>query len=148
MVFVPEWRLKTEDSFLADAVLKAVTNYLHKYIFPRHQRLVSKADYKSVFDESKKFSEKHLLILFRPNQKSYARMGLIVGKNISKSAVVRNRIKRVIRESFRHIQSKLNNVDVIVIARQQCDKLSKENLRKGIDQLWKKLQTYPQKSSL
>jgi ribonuclease P protein component len=121
-----------------------VKNYPHKYNFSRRKRLITKAEYKSVFDKSKKISQRHLLILFKPNQKSYARMGLIVGKSISSSAVTRNQIKRIIRESFRHYQTELKNVDAIVIARKQCDKLSKENLRKGIDQLWKKLQTYHQ----
>ena len=120
-------------------MLKAVKNYLRNYSFPRDQRLVTKAEYKSVFNKSKKLSQKHLLILFKPNQKTYARMGLIVGKNVTNSAVARNQIKRIIRESFRHHKTLLKNIDIIVIARKHCDKLSKENLRKGIDQLWEKL---------
>jgi ribonuclease P protein component len=64
-----------------------------------------------------------------------------VGKRVAKKAVSRNQIKRVIRESFRFQQKKLSGIDIIVIARQQCDKLSKQKLREGIEQLWEKLIT-------
>lgn len=107
--------------------------------FPRSRRLVTKAEFKAVFDKSKKISQKHLLILFKPNQKSYARMGLVVGKTAAKSAVARNRIKRVVRESFRLNRQRLKGLDIVVIARQQCNTLNKTQLREGIDQLWQRL---------
>jgi ribonuclease P protein component len=102
---------------------------------------VSKADYKSLFDKSKKTSQKYLLVLSKPNQKFHARLGLVVGKRAVNSAVIRNRIKRVIRNSFSQNQEFLKGLDVVVIAREQCGKLSKQTLREGIDQLWKKLLT-------
>lgn len=107
--------------------------------FPRSHRLVNKAEYKSLFDKSNKVSQRCLLILFKPNQKSHARLGLVIGKRAVNSAVIRNRIKRILRESFRQNQEKLKGLDIIIIARQQCDKLSKQKLREGIDQLWEKL---------
>lgn len=113
--------------------------------FPRHQRLVTKAEYKAIFDKSDKISQKHLLILFKKNTSPYARLGLIVGKRVAKSAVKRNQIKRIMRESFRLNQKQLKGLDIVVIARQQCDTLTKLDLRKGIDQLWKKLQVHCQK---
>jgi len=107
--------------------------------FPRSHRLTNKAEYKSLFDQSNKVSQRCLLILFKPNQKFHARLGLIIGKRAINSAVIRNRVKRILRESFRQNQEKLKGWDIIIIARQQCDKLSKQKLRKGIDQLWEKL---------
>ncbi len=109
--------------------------------FPRSHRLVSKTEYKSLFDKSKKTSQKHLLVLSKSNQKLHARLGLVIGKRAVNSAVMRNRIKRVIRNSFSQNQEFLKGLDIVVIARQQCDKLSKKKLREGIDQLWKKLLT-------
>lgn len=107
--------------------------------FPRKHRLVTKAEFKSIFDKSQKVSQRYWVVLHKPNQTNYARLGLVVGKRVANSAVKRNRIKRVIRESFRHYQNGLTGVDIIVIARQQCDKLSKQKLREGMDQLWEKL---------
>ena len=107
--------------------------------FPRSHRLTTQADYKSLFDKSDKASQSGLLILFKANQKPNARLGLVIGKRAIRSAVKRNRTKRILRNSFRLNQEKLIGLDIIVIARQKCDKLSKQKLREGIEQLWEKL---------
>jgi ribonuclease P protein component len=107
--------------------------------FPRSHRLTTKADFQAVFDYSKKINQKHLLVLYKPNQLSIARLGVMVGKRVASDAVVRNRIKRTIRESFRHNQDRLKGYDLVVIARQQCDTLINTKLREGIDGLWEKL---------
>jgi ribonuclease P protein component len=86
--------------------------------------------------------------LFKPNNNLQARIGIIVGKRVAKLAVTRNQIKRVVRESFRLHQTKLQGFDIIVIARQQCDSLDKVQLREGIDKLWQRLITQYQKASL
>jgi len=53
----------------------------------------------------------------RANQLPYMRLGLSVGKKLGK-AVVRNRIKRMIREGFRQAENrKLGGLDLIVIPR-------------------------------
>lgn len=109
--------------------------------FPRSHRLVTQAEYKLLFNKAKKVSHRFLTILYKKNNNLYGRLGLIVGKRVAKKAVSRNQIKRVIRESFRFQQDKLSGIDIIVIARQQCDKLSKQKLREGIDQLWERLLT-------
>ena len=109
--------------------------------FPRNHRLVTKAEFKHVFDEAFKVSQKFLTVLYRPNDKAYARVGLIVGKRVVNSAVARNRIRRIIRDSFRFHHDKLVGWDIVVIARQRCDTLSREKIRKGIDDLWEKLLT-------
>lgn len=110
--------------------------------FPRYHRLVAKAEFDSLFNNASKVSQKHLVVLFKPNKTRYARLGIIVGKRVAKKAVTRNQFKRVMRESFRHYQQKLSGVDIVVIARQSFDKLGKQKLREGIDQLWQKLLTH------
>ena len=115
--------------------------------FPKENRLLAKTDYNQVLDQPKKISQKQLLILYKSNQRSNARLGLMVGKRVAPLAVARNRIKRVIRESFRANQKKLIGLDCIVIARQQCDTLNTLQLRQGMDQLWERLITQQQNRS-
>ncbi|HSW93708.1 MAG TPA: ribonuclease P protein component [Gammaproteobacteria bacterium] len=115
--------------------------------FPRSHRLVSKAEFKAVFDEPLKVNQRYLMILCKTNQKKHARIGIIVGKRVAKSAVSRNRIRRIVRDSFRFNQDRLTGWDIVVIARQQCDTLSKTNIRKGLDHLWEKLMTTSQNRS-
>lgn len=112
--------------------------------FPRNRRLLTKAEFKSVFDQPFKVTQKHLLALFKPNQKSYARLGVIVAKRVANTAVSRNRIKRAVRESFRLNQEQLTGLDIIILARQHCDTLDKTQLREGINKLWEKLLKHSQ----
>jgi ribonuclease P protein component len=108
--------------------------------FPKTHRLSTKADYDAVFDKPRKLHHKYLTVLFKANHKQHARLGLIVGKRASKFAYDRNKIKRVIRESFRLHQDKLKGFDVVVIAKTSCSKQDKAILREGINALWEKLQ--------
>ncbi len=109
--------------------------------FPKTHKLTTKVDYKITLDQPYKISHKHLLIFFKKSELDCARLGLIVGKRVAALAVDRNKIKRVIRESFRVKQKELQGLDIVVLARHQCDTLSKEELRKGIDKLWEKVIT-------
>ena len=87
------------------------------------------------------------MVLYRFNQKEHARIGIIVPKRVVNKAVARNRIKRVVRDSFRLNQEKLVGWDIVVIARSHCDTLSKGKIRKGIDDLWEKLlKHYPKRA--
>ena len=107
--------------------------------FPHSHRLVTKAEFKNVFDDALKVSQKHVLILYKPNHKNHPRIGIIVGKRVANLAVSRNRIRRLVRESFRVYQEKLAGWDIVVIARGNCDTLTNLKLREGIDSLWERL---------
>lgn len=128
-------------------MLKAALSFAHnidlniQLRFPRELRLVTKAEFNNVFDKSFRVSQRHFVALFKLNQKPNARLGIIVGKRVAKTAVSRNRIKRAIRESFRQNQEQLTGLDIVIIGRQQCDTLDKAKLREGIDKLWEKLLT-------
>lgn len=56
-------------------------------------------------------------LLYRPSTTPTARLGVIVSRKCSRRAVARNRIKRLVRESFRHRRATLPPVDIVVLAR-------------------------------
>lgn len=86
--------------------------------FGRDKRIPDKIAYQRVFDNaSKRFSHKNYLILVRRNVGGGARLGLVIGKRSVPTAVNRNRVKRLVRESFRRHWSRLPSVDVIFLAR-------------------------------
>ena len=66
-----------------------------------------------------------------------ARLGLVVAKKNVRLAVDRNRIKRLIRESFRRRQHSLEGIDVIVLARRGVDRQSNREFFKAIDEQWR-----------
>ena len=71
---------------------------------------------------------------------------VVAKKNVSKS-VERNRIKRLIRESFRHARLQLPGLDIVVLIRKGLDKLPNLVISRKIDALWKDLHTKAVKES-
>ncbi|MFT4257339.1 MAG: ribonuclease P protein component [Pseudoxanthomonas sp.] len=84
--------------------------------FPRAARVRAKADYARVFDQAKRTSHPLLALHWRRTETS-ARLGLAVSRKVDKRAVVRNRIKRTLREAFRHLRPQLAGGDYVIVAR-------------------------------
>ena len=69
--------------------------------FSRQSRLLKPAEFKLVFNKPLRSGDDCFRILARPNELQRHRLGMAVSKKACAKAVGRNRIKRVIRESFR-----------------------------------------------
>ena len=69
--------------------------------FPKRARLLKPAEFSRVFKKAHRSSDRQLTILAAPNDLDYPRLGLAISKKHAKRAVDRNRIKRIVRESFR-----------------------------------------------
>ncbi len=86
------------------------------HAFPRRLRLVRENDFKKVFSEGARARGTSLLVVVRENGLPDSRLGLSVGKSIWKSAVKRNRVRRVFREAFRLSRHELPiGIDVVMI---------------------------------
>ncbi len=73
--------------------------------------------------------------LAAPNGLNYSRLGMIVPKKIIATATARNRIKRLIRESFRLNQSELTGLDVVARVRSRTDETRLiDALQRGLKQ--------------
>jgi ribonuclease P protein component len=75
-------------------------------------------------------------ILARDSGFSHPRLGLSVAARLIGTAVSRNRIKRVVRESFRLHQHELPNVDIVVNARAGAKSASNVELRSSLERHW------------
>src|SRR5699024_248951 len=67
------------------------------------------------------------------------RMGMAVSRRVSVRAVERNRIKRQIRESYRHRRADLPPVDILVIAHRDASGQSASALRQDLEALWSRV---------
>ena len=104
--------------------------------FSRSSRLLSPADFKTVFDCCEfKVSNKHFLFLAKRNRSDKSRLGIVVSKKNVRLAVQRNKIKRAIRQAFRIKSKYLTNIDIIVLARKDAGKMTKLPLNKSIESL-------------
>jgi len=68
--------------------------------FPKSRRLLSQAEFKRVYDRGVHCNDHTLVLNVCTNDLGHNRLGLSISKQIG-NAVVRNRWKRRIRESFR-----------------------------------------------
>ena len=81
------------------------------------------------------FSKKLRLLGAADFQPVFKNALVIAKKNIAK-AVQRNRVKRILRESFRHNQSLLPTLDIVILARSGLGALTSEQIRKKIERHW------------
>ncbi|TDT44073.1 ribonuclease P protein component [Halospina denitrificans] len=124
----------------------------HDNRFPRQARLLNSRAYTQVFSDVQfKTGNRHLLMLAtqtRAPEPSQSRLGIIVARKHLKRAVDRNRIKRLVRESFRHRQNDIPSLDVIVLARPGIGTLDNQQLYQQLDRLWSKLSHQVDSTSL
>ena len=77
-------------------------------------------------------------VLYRPNGKNSPRLGLAIGKRNCRKASGRNRLKRVVRESFRQEKARLGGLDVVVINQPGATRASNQVLFDSLARHWKR----------
>jgi ribonuclease P protein component len=95
------------------------------------------AEFREVKLRGKKFADAFFSLSVLANLEACPRLGLSIATRTFGSAVARNRIKRLTRESFRLNQHSLPPVDVTVSAREAARKASAADLRASLDKHWK-----------
>ena len=68
--------------------------------FNETERLRKDSDFRRVYKHGKSFANRYLVMYIMRNNLEYNRVGISVSKKVGK-AIVRNKVKRRIRESFR-----------------------------------------------
>ena len=91
--------------------------------FPRAARVRARADFDRIFQHGRRIATPVLALHWQVVDTG-PRLGLAVSRKVDPNAVGRNRIKRALRETFRHHRDQLANGDYVVVARPpaaKCD---------------------------
>jgi len=113
---------------------------IHGHAFSKSMRLLNSNDFQTVFDDAPlRTSHQHFLFLARQNQLDCPRLGLVIAKKHIRHAVDRNRMKRLIRETFRAKQQQLAGIDVIVLARKGMHETTNVMLIEQLNKQWQGL---------
>lgn len=73
---------------------------------PPRARIRSGSDFRRIFDLRRRASDRLLTLYMAPNNCGFNRLGMAVSRHFG-NAVRRNRVKRLIREAFRHLRHEL-----------------------------------------
>lgn len=107
--------------------------------FSRRLRLTDSTQFGHVFGDSRRSGDHLFTVLYRPNGLRYARLGLAIAKKRVRRAVGRNRLKRLIRESFRGAQQQLIGRDIVIMARHNADSASNAELFASLRGHWQSM---------
>ncbi len=94
--------------------------------FPKDERLRKRREFTILFDRGRRFGSSHLLLFCRANQREKARLGITASRKVG-VAVIRNRVKRLIREFYRqHKELFSAGYDYSLVVKRGFDRLSKK----------------------
>lgn len=111
--------------------------------FPPSARLLAADEFRRVFQKPVKSTDHLFTVLCRARSVEDgvpgARLGLAIAKKQLKRAVDRNRIKRLIRESFRETRADMESADFVVMARNRVATEPNPVLRAALNRHWRRI---------
>jgi ribonuclease P protein component len=111
----------------------------NKLTFEPCKRLHLPAEFSAVRQRGKRVSDAFFSLTVLPNKERVARLGLAISTRSLGTAVARNRIKRITRESFRLNQHRLPPMDITVSARDTVRSADAKDLRESLEKHWRKI---------
>ena len=106
---------------------------------PARLRLRRKRDFDATYARGRRFGDGLFAVTVTGNDQGAPRLGTAISVRTAGGAVGRNRLRRIIRESFRLNQHSLPPVDLVVSARNVAIKAPPAALHASLAGLWKKI---------
>jgi ribonuclease P protein component len=107
--------------------------------FGAELRLRSKLQFDAIYASGRRLDDRFFGMRVRPNGLGHPRVGLAVAVKTAGNAVHRNRLRRLIRESFRLAQCGLPAVDIVVAAKFPATEALPTTLRASLATLWQRV---------
>jgi ribonuclease P protein component len=99
------------------------------------------AEFKRAYATGRRFANQFFTANAQANDLTWARLGMSIAARILRRAVDRNRVRRLIRESFRMHQQQLPCLDIVIGARGAAAQADAARLRAALESLWQKIAT-------
>jgi ribonuclease P protein component len=103
------------------------------------QRVRRKIEFDAAYKRGRRIADGVFSMTVCDSPTGHARIGLAIAARTVGNAVARNRLRRLIRESFRMAQHRLPPVDIIVGARNDARTATAAQRRASLDALWDKV---------
>jgi len=115
--------------------------------FPKHLRLARRPQFQACYLDGRRYQTKHFIIFVRRNGLDYWRLGITASRKIG-PAVLRNRIKRLVREAFRLNQHLVPpGLDYVVVSKKRTDlpELNLDMVQKQLLHLFERIRPQTEK---
>lgn len=104
------------------------------------QSLKLNRDFRRLYSRGKSFVSGYTVVYASKNRFDENRLGLTVSKSVGK-AVKRNRLKRLMRESYRLMEDKIaSGFDIIIVARNRALGKTQQQIQKDVEYAMRKLE--------
>lgn len=101
------------------------------------EKLKNPAQFSNVYRNGRSKANRHLIMYILENNSSCNRLGISVSKKVGNS-VIRHRVKRLIKESYRLQESVFNSgLDIVVVARGSASAVSYKEMEDALLHLCK-----------
>ena len=101
------------------------------------ESLKRNADFQNVYKNGKSYANRYLVMYVLENQTGRNRLGISVSKKVGNS-IVRHRVTRLIRESYRLQEDMFNSgLDMVVIARKSAKDKTCQDIGSALQHLGK-----------
>jgi len=111
-------------------------------------KLTQPGEFQRVFKQgSYKSQDAGFVVLAIKNDLGCGRLGMAVAKKSVASSVARNRLKRLIRESFRHHKKDVTELDIVVLVRRGINRRDNQYILNALGKHWNRLALLVSKAS-
>ena len=107
--------------------------------FGAELRLRSKLQFDAIYAGGRRVDDRYFGLRVKANGLDHPRIGLAVAIKTMGSAVARNKVRRLVRESFRLAQHDLPPVDIVVAAKNPTREAPAATLRASLAALWQRV---------
>jgi ribonuclease P protein component len=107
--------------------------------FSAQLRLRSKLQFDAIYASGRRLDDRFFGLRIKPNGLGHPRVGLAVAVKTAGNAVLRNRLRRLVRESFRLAQHGLPAVDIVVAAKFPASEAPATTLHASLATLWQRV---------
>lgn len=107
--------------------------------FDPERRLRCKKQFDRVFRQPVRSSDPLFTVLAKAGTRAHPRLGMAISVRSAGGAASRNRVKRLVRESFRLNQHSLGAVDLVVMAKPGIGNYGNPEIRSSLDKHWKRI---------
>jgi len=107
-------------------------------MLPRHNRLKRTKDFDNTFKKGKTITGKLVFLKIIKNNLDVSRFGFVIGLKISKKAVIRNKIKRQLREIVRkNLPIIKPGFDIVIITKPEIIDKDYQQIKHELENLFK-----------